>query len=374
MPEQIAKIYGENVSSTAISEFVDGEELYRYDIKITNVPAADEVVGVQAFVEFDDKVLQFVEAKSTLEGSTGINPAGNKLLFAWASNGEGITLDDDTVIVSLYFKLAKAVSNGAVTEIKFITNTVGTTSGYSYVSDNTVLEAKNVVTENGSITFEIPHELTLFGEDVIAAAVEEDVDGEALYRYDIKVKDLPENGLQFNSAQIFLTYDKTVFEYRKADGPFDWQVTDSGTKLMLVCASETSVLLKNNDVVVSVYFAAVNPIALGTKVDISFTTNILGDGSSMSFVTGGKVIDIEATTVDGSISFEGLYGDANCDGEVTAADASAILRSIVGLSSLTAQGAFNADVDGDGEVTAADAAAILRYIVGLIDGLPVVEP
>ena len=41
------------------------------------------------------------------------------------------------------------------------------------------------------------------------------------------------------------------------------------------------------------------------------------------------------------------------------------------VSSLSAQGALNADVDGDGAITAADAAAILRYVVGLIDALPI---
>lgn len=64
-----------------------------------------------------------------------------------------------------------------------------------------------------------------------------------------------------------------------------------------------------------------------------------------------------------------LLGDANCDGEVTAADASLVLRYTVGLSELSAQGKENADVfpDFDGEPNAADAAAILRHLVRLID-------
>ncbi len=94
----------------------------------------------------------------------------------------------------------------------------------------------------------------------------------------------------------------------------------------------------------------------------------------MSFAYCGQVLEIEATTVDGSITFAtAVLGDANCDGQITAADAALILRSIVGLSELSAQGAFNADVDGDGEVTAEDAAIILRYIVKLIDKFPVEE-
>ncbi|MBQ1632166.1 MAG: dockerin type I repeat-containing protein, partial [Clostridia bacterium] len=62
------------------------------------------------------------------------------------------------------------------------------------------------------------------------------------------------------------------------------------------------------------------------------------------------------------------YGDANCDGMVTSADAALVLRALVGLSSLTTEGAINADVasDFDGMPNAADAVAILRYVVGLI--------
>ena len=59
------------------------------------------------------------------------------------------------------------------------------------------------------------------------------------------------------------------------------------------------------------------------------------------------------------------YGDANCDGKLTAADAALILRYIVKLDPLTGQGLANADANGDGKITAADAALILRFIVKL---------
>ena len=65
-----------------------------------------------------------------------------------------------------------------------------------------------------------------------------------------------------------------------------------------------------------------------------------------------------------------VYGDANCDGKITSADAAMVLRSIVGLSTLTPLGMLNADVDCDTQVTAGDAAAILRYVIALIDSLP----
>ena len=370
----ISTIYGEEVKSGDVTEYVDGTAIYRYDIKIKGIPEYEEVVGIQTFVEYDPAVLKFVEAKSELEGSTGINTVDNKLLFAWASNGAGIKVADETVVVSLYFELAKPVEDGFVTEIKFTTGTNETTSGYSYVQGDTVVEAKGVETVDGSITFEIPTELTLVADDVTAVDIMVDENGEVLYRYNVKVAALPEGGLMVNSAQIFLTYDKTKLAFVKAEGKLAWEVTDKGTKLMAVWASDAPVLLQNDDAVLTLYFKEAERIPLGTKIDIMFTTNILGLTSSMSFVVGGAVVDLEAATVDGGILFDGLLGDANCDGVVTAADAATILRSLVGLVELTPQGMINADVDGDGEVTAADASAILRYIVKLIEVFPIEEP
>ena len=59
------------------------------------------------------------------------------------------------------------------------------------------------------------------------------------------------------------------------------------------------------------------------------------------------------------------YGDANCDGKITAADAALILRFIVKLDPLSGAGLSNADANGDGKITAADAALVLRFIVRL---------
>jgi hypothetical protein len=247
-------------------------------------------------------------------------------------------------------------------------------TGFSYVDGDTVVEAEYIKAEDGSITFKVPNELTIYGEDVNALDVMV-VDGDTrLYYYDIKVKDLPEAGLKVNSIQIFLECDD-LLELRLVDGwgQFDWVTSEKDGKLMMGWASGTDVLLKNEDVILTLWFAAPNA-KNGEKAEIHFTTNVLNTVSAMSFVYGGQVVEIEANTIDGSITFpEVLLGDANCDGQVTAADAALVLRSIVGLNELTAQGAFNADVDGDLEVTAEDAALILRYIVKLIDKFPVEE-
>ncbi|MDE7400362.1 MAG: dockerin type I repeat-containing protein [Oscillospiraceae bacterium] len=56
-------------------------------------------------------------------------------------------------------------------------------------------------------------------------------------------------------------------------------------------------------------------------------------------------------------------GDANCDGRVTAADATAVLKHLVGSITLSNQGYKNADMDDSGNITAADATAILKLLV-----------
>ena len=68
-----------------------------------------------------------------------------------------------------------------------------------------------------------------------------------------------------------------------------------------------------------------------------------------------------------------IYGDANCDCLVTAADAALVLRTLVGLDTLSAIGADNAKVAGESSVSAQDAALILRYVVKLIERFPVEE-
>ena len=76
-----------------------------------------------------------------------------------------------------------------------------------------------------------------------------------------------------------------------------------------------------------------------------------------------------------------LYGDANCDKEVTLADAVLIMQSLANPSKyglegtdknkITAQGRANADVAGNGDgLTNADALAIQKYKLGLIPSLP----
>ncbi len=194
-------------------------------------------------------------------------------------------------------------------------------------------------------------------------------DGEVLYRFDVTVRELLNGVLSINSAQIFVTYDHDTLAFRKGEGAVAWELHDIGEVLSAVWASDADVEIKEGDVILTLWFAKVGEPKEGGIVDIAFTTGSLGDGSALSFVNEGSVLELEARTDDGFLQFdELLLGDANCDGAVTAADAALVLRAVVGLSELTPRGALQADVDGDLEVTAADAALILRFVVGLIDG------
>lgn len=63
-----------------------------------------------------------------------------------------------------------------------------------------------------------------------------------------------------------------------------------------------------------------------------------------------------------------VYGDANCDGKVTIADATAILQSLGNNDeySLSAQGVLNADVNGEKGISADDALVIQKIDANLI--------
>lgn len=64
-------------------------------------------------------------------------------------------------------------------------------------------------------------------------------------------------------------------------------------------------------------------------------------------------------------SFASVFGDMDCDNEITAADARKVLRASVALEELSDEEFYFADINGDGIITAADARLILRTSVGL---------
>ncbi|MDO4544448.1 MAG: dockerin type I repeat-containing protein, partial [Clostridia bacterium] len=70
-----------------------------------------------------------------------------------------------------------------------------------------------------------------------------------------------------------------------------------------------------------------------------------------------------------------IYGDADGNGRVEAADAAAILRYVVQIGELTELGRIQGDVAPafDGKPDSSDAAAVLRRVVQLITIFPIEE-
>lgn len=120
-----------------------------------------------------------------------------------------------------------------------------------------------------------------------------------------------------------------------------------------VCG-DTFYIIPDNDITIMEHYELAKSIAEETGITPHGVIPTVLDNINE------KVIDVA-----GSIN-----GDANCDGEVNLADAVKIMQATCNSShgSLSAQGAYNADVTGNGDgITNKDALAIQMYKLGLID-------
>ena len=101
------------------------------------------------------------------------------------------------------------------------------------------------------------------------------------------------------------------------------------------------------------------------------TATITISAVSKSNYTGKAVVEFKIVDPNGNPDgpkADVICGDVDGDGDVTSADALAILRASSGLSTLTAAQTTAADVDGDGDATSSDALQVLRYSSGLPAG------
>jgi len=92
----------------------------------------------------------------------------------------------------------------------------------------------------------------------------------------------------------------------------------------------------------------------------TWITYNMGNGNSMSYAIA---------PYDNSVPSP-RYGDANEDGEITAADAACVLRYLAGLCEVSEHGLMNAKVSANPELAAEDAALILRFLTDLIFYFP----
>jgi len=98
-------------------------------------------------------------------------------------------------------------------------------------------------------------------------------------------------------------------------------------------------------------------------------------------VVDGEFVEMDKEYSDGMLVYtytfpategdeDGLKGDVNLDGEVTVTDATALLRHVARIETITdAQALVNAEVTNDDELTVTDATKILRYVARIINSL-----
>ncbi len=118
----------------------------------------------------------------------------------------------------------------------------------------------------------------------------------------------------------------------------------------------------------STNFSKYRPLNKGDKVWVYYETGCAKFGNwyyIMDCATGQGAFIWKSYITLGADAPEYLPGDANGTGDVTTADASTVLRWLVGAASLYDTALLSADMTSDGTVDASDAAAILRRIVGL---------
>ncbi len=109
--------------------------------------------------------------------------------------------------------------------------------------------------------------------------------------------------------------------------------------------------------------------AENVKIEATYKDDKSSDNTDTST---GK--DITTDTADDTDKI--MYGDANCDGEITMEDVTTIqkyLAELVKLESFGKNAAVNADVDGSGKVDLVDVVTIQRYIAKLISVFPAEE-
>ena len=97
---------------------------------------------------------------------------------------------------------------------------------------------------------------------------------------------------------------------------------------------------------------------VGASSELRFTRFVFNEG------------DPEVVTQTTTYRVGALLGDATGDGEITAMDASQILRYAVGLIDLSEAQLAAADVSSDGDASAFDASLILQFVAGEIDCFP----
>jgi hypothetical protein len=152
-------------------------------------------------------------------------------------------------------------------------------------------------------------------------------------------------------------------------------VINSGTgtaqNVKLELTSDESMTILDSEIV------EVGELENGAETTVSWQIQVAEEPTvSYSVMRIQPISDNSLTMVEFiPVSISPLYGDVSGNKEITAYDASLILRVVVGILKLDDPEypdltLDKADVTGDGTVSALDAALVLQYTVGLITDFP----
>ena len=204
---------------------------------------------------------------------------------------------------------------------------------------------------------------TLSGEDFLAEdiALEDEQEEETLFGYRIKVSDLPEGALIIGAA-VYLDYDREELEFVRAEGAgvSEWTASESETALSLIRTGGAPTAVQNGDTVLTVWFARIGE---AEEVDISFTFSEEHELTGMTYVSNEQEVTTEVCTYDGSITFNLLLGDVDCNGRVNMSDVSELVAYLMNTGSVSMKGLINADANQDGAVDILDAPAICAIVL-----------
>lgn len=242
-------------------------------------------------------------------------------------------------------------------------------------------------------------------ETVQISVGSQQVEAGGTFTVDVSIADIPAEGIQ--GAQFSLNFDSTAITIDSVKaGTLTTSATADPTATVL---DQFNTVLDNKDGYVNIMWASsvedteyrlngegVFCTVTGTvakdakageyKIDIGPTVRETFTDSGVSNEdidvgynkSGSKVrynVETKAGIITvgstGSVSGTYLKGDANEDGDVDLADATAIIQSIGNPDKygLSAQGEKNADTNGDGKVTGEDAMILQRLAAGIITEL-----
>lgn len=133
-----------------------------------------------------------------------------------------------------------------------------------------------------------------------------------------------------------------------------------------------------NDEVLIGWAAAspVNVTGASTLATVDFTVNANATGSTDVKVAVAQVANSDSALADkskieaasGTVTVDtatGLLGDVNNDGDITMADANAIVRHVANIELIAVDRQQYADVNKDGGITMADANAVVRHVANI---------